>query len=118
MPTVTFAGEVIECPHGARLRDVLMKAGVSPHNGQARWFNCKGFGTCGTCAIEVVAGEVGPKNARERWRLDFPPHDAADGLRLACQIRVEDDLVVRKYPGFWGQHTTQAPRAEGSTSEE
>ena len=26
----------------------------------------------------------------------------ADGLRLACQLRVESDLVVEKLPGFWG----------------
>ena len=104
MPTVEFRGETIECESGATLRDVLLEAGESPHNGRAQWVNCRGFGTCGTCAVEIVEGEVGEKNAREEWRLDFPPHDSSDGLRLACQIQVEEDLHVRKHPGFWGQN--------------
>lgn len=109
MPTVTFNGRQIECEPGERLRDVLRRAGETPHNDNARWFNCKGFGTCGTCAVEIVAGEVGPKNGRERWRLDFPPHEEGAGLRLSCQVRVTEDLEVRKYPGFWGQHTEREP---------
>ena len=103
MPTITFRGQRIECDDGDTLRDVLLRAELTPHNGQARWFNCKGFGTCGTCAVEIVEGDVGPKNRREQWRLSFPPHDADDGLRLACQIEVHDDLVIRKHPSFWGQ---------------
>ena len=110
MPTVQFNGETIECESGERLRDVLLRAGQTPHNDKARWVNCRGFGTCGTCAVEVVDGEVGEKTAREEWRLDFPPHEADAGLRLACQIRVEEDLVVRKYPGFWGEQTDKEPR--------
>ena len=100
----------MECEVGARLRDVLLDAGLSPHNGQSQWFNCKGFGTCGTCAVEVIEGEVGPKNRREEWRLDFPPHQADSGLRLACQIRVEEDLVIEKHPGFWGEKVTPEER--------
>ena len=103
MPTITFRGKEIPCAVGERLRDVLLRADESPHNGNARWFNCKGFGTCGTCAVEILSGEVGPKNGRETWRLSFPPHREDAPLRLACQIRVEGDLVVRKHPGFWGQ---------------
>ena len=103
MPKVYFRGEVIECEAGTRLREVLLDAGLSPHNGQSRWFNCKGFGTCGTCAVEVVEGKVGPKSWREEWRLDFPPHQTDSRLRLACQIRVEEDLVIKKHEGFWGE---------------
>lgn len=109
MPTVTFNGTAIECESGERLRDVLLEAGETPHNDGAQYLNCRGFGTCGTCAVEIVEGDVDAKNAREEWRLDFPPHDADSGLRLACQIRVEEDLVVRKYPGFWGQNVDESP---------
>ncbi len=111
MPTIRFEGRDIECEQGERLRDVLLRAGVTPHNGSARYLNCRGFGTCGTCAVEIVDGDVGPKNNREQWRLDFPPHDEDDGLRLACQIEVVDDLVVRKYRGFWGQNVDESPRS-------
>lgn len=95
---------------GERLRDVLLAQGVTPHNGNASWFNCKGFGTCGTCAVEVREGELGERMAREKWRLDFPPHqsDRASGrLRLACQMRVEGDLEIVKHPGFWGENISE-----------
>lgn len=102
MPTVTVDGERIECESGARLRRVLLNAGVSPHNGPTA-LSCHGLGTCGTCAVEID-GAVAEPSARERARLDFPPHSTERGLRLACQVRVTDDLRVTKHDGFWGQH--------------
>ncbi|AXG06986.1 (2Fe-2S)-binding protein [Haloplanus rubicundus] len=103
MPTVTFEGERIQCETGARLRNVLLDAGHSPHNGPTA-LSCHGLGTCGTCAVEIE-GAVAEPTARERARLDFPPHTAERGLRLACQVRVTDDLTVTKHDGFWGHRT-------------
>jgi ferredoxin len=103
MPLVRFRDREIECETGEILRDVLRDAGVTPHNGLADTLNCGGLGTCGTCAV-AVEGSVSERNARERRRLSFPPHDPEDGLRLACQTRVRGDLTVTKHPGFWGQH--------------
>lgn len=103
MPTVRFQGRVIRAEAGANLRAVLRAAGVPPYNGSARWLNCRGLGTCGTCAVEV-RGLVSPPTARERWRLHFPPHRAGSGLRLACQCRILGDVEVVKHLGFWGQH--------------
>ncbi|MFC7129714.1 2Fe-2S iron-sulfur cluster-binding protein [Haloferax chudinovii] len=103
MPTVHFRGREIECDRGDVLRDVLRAAGESPHNGHSSWFNCRGGGSCGTCAVEV-RGPVTYRTKKERRRLRFPPHDADSGLRLACQTVVLGDLWVEKYPGFWGQH--------------
>lgn len=117
MPKVEFRGQVIECEPGERLRDVLLRAGLSPHNGKARFVNCRGLGSCGTCAVEVE-GQIGERTFMERWRLDFPPHDSTSGLRLACQIEVHEDLIVRKYPGFWGQRTDQAPQEVEPTEPE
>lgn len=104
MPTVEFRGESIDCERGAVLRDVLLAAGVSPHNGP-RAVSCHSLGTCGTCAV-AIEGEVSPRvpEGREAWRLDFSPHDSESGLRLACQVCVESDLVVEKFDGFWGQY--------------
>lgn len=108
MPTVRFRGQEIECETGAILRDVLLEAGVSPHNGRANTVNCLGHGSCGTCAV-AVSGEVTDRGRREQVRLSVPPHDPESGLRLACQTRVRGDVTVEKYPGFWGQHTDQDP---------
>lgn len=107
MPIITFHDKLIQTRAGTTLRDALLDAELSPHNGRARWFNCKGFGSCGTCAVKIE-GDVHEKTRMERWRLDFPPHDSEDGLRLACQVRVEADLVVTKYEGFWGQDVPSA----------
>jgi ferredoxin len=112
MPTVRYGDREIDCERGAVLRDVLLDAGAAAHNGTATRVNCRGHGTCGTCAV-AVEGPTSDPTARERWRLDFPPHEAGSGLRLACQTRVEGDLVVRKFPGFWGQHTDESPPSDG-----
>jgi ferredoxin len=103
MPSVWFQGQRLECKTGDTLRDVLLGAGLSPHNGRASWLNCRGLGTCGTCAVEVT-GPVSEKTARETWRLNFPPHRAPSPLRLSCQVKVMGDLTVVKHEGFWGEH--------------
>ncbi|MFC7134711.1 MULTISPECIES: 2Fe-2S iron-sulfur cluster binding domain-containing protein [Salinibaculum] len=102
MPTIEFQGETVECEAGATLRDVLLEAGLSPHNGPTA-VSCHGHGTCGTCAVDIE-GDVAEPSKRERRRLSFPPHDTDSGLRLACQVPVTADLVVTKHGGFWGQH--------------
>jgi hypothetical protein len=47
---------------------------------------------------------VSKQTSSERRRLSLPPHSPEDGLRLACQTRVQGDITVRKHDGFWGQH--------------
>lgn len=115
MPTVTFRGTELDCAEGAVLRDVLIDAGLSPHNGAADRLNCRGNGTCGTCAVEVRADSessaadadgdtpaVSGRGLVERGRLAVPPHTPESGLRLACRTRVYGDVTVIKHPGFWG----------------
>lgn len=102
MPTVRFRGETIECEEGAVLRNVLLDAGETPHNGTSHHLNCRGNGICGTCAVELD-GTVSDRNAKEESRLSKPPHDLECGLRLACQARVLGDVAVEKHDGFWGQ---------------
>ena len=102
MPTVEYAGERIECDRGATLRRVLLEAGHSVHNGP-RAVSCHGLGSCGTCAVELDGdGDIDEPTRREQLRLSVPPHSPDGGLRLACQVRVTDDLTVTKHGGFWG----------------
>lgn len=95
---------------GETLRTAALRRGVvSPHNGRSQLINCRGLGTCGTCAVELNDGRVDPfeRNTKERLRLSFPPHggqDQSPSLRLACQIQVRSDLNVTKRHGFWGQY--------------
>ncbi|NUB92254.1 (2Fe-2S)-binding protein [Haloterrigena sp. SYSU A558-1] len=113
MPTIEFRGREIECERGRILRDVLLEAGESPHNGRANWLNCRGHGTCGTCAV-AIEGDASEPTAAERRRLAIPPHDPDAGLRLSCQTRVEGDLAVRKYEGFWGQRVPDSETSAAS----
>ena len=97
---------------GELLRTALLRRGFSPHNNNSQLINCRGLGTCGTCAVEV-RGDVEPAEASqsERLRLSFPPHSPRANLRLACQCTVHGDVVVKKFEGFWGARPTLAPAA-------
>jgi ferredoxin len=102
MPKITFAGETLECRVGANLRRVLLDAQAPLYNGVAAAIHCRGLGTCGTCAVQIV-GPVSEITAVEHWRLGFPPHQRGSGLRLACQCKVLGDLHLTKHAGIWGQ---------------
>lgn len=106
---------------GETLRTAALRRGiVSPHNGRARLINCRGLGTCGTCAVEVeTMDSVEPRqrNAVERARLKFPPHGEhqSPNLRLACQVQIRGDVGVTKRTGFWGQYSDLAKQSQAKT---
>ena len=106
MPSVRFAGQTIECPQGANLRMVLIRARLPLYTVAARALHCRGHGTCGTCAVRVE-GEVSPLTRAEQRRLALPPHKLERGLRLACQVQVQGDVEVTKPPGFFGHRTDE-----------
>jgi ferredoxin len=106
VPTVRFAGQSIECLAGANLRMVLLRARLPLYHNVAKALHCRGFGTCGTCAVRIDGPVSGPTDAELR-RMSFPPHSRASGLRLACQVSVLGDVSVTKFEGFFGQRTSQ-----------
>ncbi len=108
MPKVQFVGQSIECPHGANLRVVLLRARLPLYTRVARAIHCRGHGTCGTCAVRVE-GPVSDPTPAELRRLRLPPHHLDAGLRLACQCSVLGDITVTKHEGLFGQ------RAESPT---
>ena len=105
----------IHIQKGELLRSAMLKSGHSPHNGRSRLINCRGLGTCGTCAVEIYCSsdasiEPHERSRKEEIRLSFPPHGSASQspyLRLACQVQVFDDIVLKKRTGFWGQGTDE-----------
>lgn len=99
---IVFMDQVIQAEAGENLRSCLMRNHLSPHNVSARFLNCKGIGTCGTCAVEVLEGTLPPAEGFELLRLSLPPHQNSN-RRLACKIQVHSDLVIKKCPGFWGE---------------
>lgn len=110
---------VFEAYDGELLRTAALRRGLaSPHNGRANLINCRGLGTCGTCAVVLSTNDdnddadnwLPPRNVVEILRLSVPPGHGANSaqhaqrLRLACQVAVHGNLTVQKYRGFWGQY--------------
>ena len=112
MPVVRFAaGSVetsIECIAGANLRMILLRARLPLYHTVAKAIHCRGFGTCGTCAVRIE-GAVSEPAAIERLRLALPPHARGSGLRLACQVSVLGDVRVVKHAGLFGQRVEAEP---------
>ncbi|NER29780.1 MAG: (2Fe-2S)-binding protein [Symploca sp. SIO1C4] len=110
MPEVTAQGKSFECEQGSNLRRVLLEHGVELYNGKAAIINCRGIGSCGTCAV-MIAGEVSKPNWKDLARRSLPPHSPTANLRLACQTKVLGDINVTKFDGFWGhkQETVWTP---------
>ena len=106
MPTVTVQGKTFTCEPEANLRKVLLKHDINLHNGRSKIINCRGIGSCGTCAVEII-GKVSPPNWKDRTRRSLPPHFLEQNRRLACQTKVLGDIEVIKYQGFWGQSNEQ-----------
>ena len=55
---------------------------------------CKGNARCSTCRILVLKGSLPPRTPKEQVladKLGLP-----DNVRLSCQVKVTDDLVVRR----------------------
>lgn len=102
MPNVIAQGKTIHCEMGANLRRVLITHHVDLYNGKSTLINCRGIGSCGTCAVQIE-GEVSEANWRDRARRSFPPHNPENKVRLACQTKVLGDIRVTKFNGFWGQ---------------
>ncbi|WP_017318291.1 2Fe-2S iron-sulfur cluster-binding protein [Mastigocladopsis repens] len=112
MPNIQAQGQTIECKRGANLRQILLQNGVDLYNSGAKVINCRGIGSCGTCAV-LVEGEVSTANWRDKARRSLPPHSPTKDLRLACQTKVLGDVKVTKYEGFWGQGSQIVWTSEG-----
>jgi ferredoxin len=102
LPIIHFAGQSVECPHGANLRVVLLRARLPLYTRVAEALHCRGRGVCGTCAVRVE-GSVSDPTPAELRRLRMPPHQPDSGLRLACQCNVLGDVTITKHAGLWGQ---------------
>ncbi|MCM0592038.1 MAG: 2Fe-2S iron-sulfur cluster-binding protein [Gloeotrichia echinulata IR180] len=102
MPRVLAQGQTIECDRNVNLRKILLQNGIDLYNGGANLINCRGIGSCGTCAVKVE-GEVSAANWRDKTRRSLPPHSPTSDRRLACQTEVLGDVRVTKFAGFWGE---------------
>lgn len=113
MPKVLAQGKTIECEKKANLRKVLLHNGIDLYNGGASFINCRGIGSCGTCAVKVE-----PEVSAANWRSEceaiaLPYHSPISNLRKKSQTQVLGDVKVTKFDGFWGQGSQIVWTAEG-----
>jgi uncharacterized 2Fe-2S/4Fe-4S cluster protein (DUF4445 family) len=76
-------GQVIEVERGTPLQDCLFPYGVE--------FPCGGRGRCRGCRVKVLSGSL-PITPEEQRLLE--PSELAEGWRLACRGRAEEDLKL------------------------
>jgi ferredoxin len=81
---------------GANLREAAIAAKLGIYAHIFKLLNCRGRGLCTTCRVEIVSGQVAERNEVENKNLARALKKNPN-LRLACQITVEDNLVVRTH---------------------
>ena len=88
--------KTIEVAPGVNLREAAIAEKIGIYAHIFKLLNCRGRGLCTTCRVEIVSGEVTPRNDLENKNLKKPLKKNPN-LRLACQITVDDNLVVRSH---------------------
>jgi len=91
MPRLTVQGErSVEVPAGKRLVLALEdEAGIDQLHA------CGGQARCTTCRVRFIAGEPQQMTSAERDVLQLKGLLDSQGLRLSCQILVENDMEVQ-----------------------
>lgn len=107
MPKITFIEHdgtvhVVDAAVGDTLMEAALKGSVSGIVGE-----CGGACTCATCLVHVDpawVAKTGSRNEEEEAQLDFA-FDVQETSRLACQIKVTDDLegLVVRTPAYQGR---------------
>lgn len=86
----------IQVEPGVNLREAAIANRVSIYPHIFKLLNCRGRGLCSSCRVEIVSGKVSPRNEVEENNLKRALKKNPN-VRLACQIQVEDNLVVRSH---------------------
>lgn len=87
----------IQAESGESLRAAAIRNKFSVYPHIKKILNCRGRGLCTSCAVEVVSGGVAPRNQIEDEKLKSAK---SPGIRLACQLAVTDNLVVKTQSSF------------------
>ncbi len=98
MPKLTFINENQEIlvSGGSNLRQQALEHKIDIYKLKGKMMNCGGYGQCGTCIVEVVAGasQLSPRTDVEVRKLKQKP----DTYRLACQTLVQGNATIKTKP--------------------
>jgi ferredoxin len=84
----------IQVESGENLRQAAIRNKFSIYAHIHKILNCRGRGLCTACTVQIVAGNVDSRNETEIEKLTQKPSD----FRMACQVAVNEDLVVKTHP--------------------
>lgn len=115
MPLITFEkeGKTIACNAGINLRKLAKKNGISVYTGLKKLLNCHGDGLCGTCEVEIISAEnLSPRTRMEEVQLKDKPLQR----RLACQVTVHGDMLIRTHPPKWAPLPVEEPEEQSQTA--
>jgi ferredoxin len=89
-------GQEVMAAGGANLRVKAVENGIDLYTLMGKMMNCGGYGQCGTCVVEVVAGleNLEPRTPVEIKRFKNKP----DNYRLACQSIVQGPVSIVTKP--------------------
>src|SRR3984893_14150689 len=92
MPSVTYFHEITleDVPKGQILLDLSIRYRI-PHLHQ-----CGGYGRSTTCRVQILDGLSNVSPLGEGERDGDPRRVGYEFTRLACQTRVEGDVVIRR----------------------
>jgi uncharacterized 2Fe-2S/4Fe-4S cluster protein (DUF4445 family) len=99
--TASQAAEIIQSKISVRTDEQILQLSISPETSVRDALDatelrvraaCCGHGGCGACQIRTVSGEFNQPTLVERQKL--LPEDLADGIRLACQLRILGDSIL------------------------
>ena len=94
MANVKFVNEdkEISVADGANLRFKALENRIDIYTFSGKLMNCGGYGQCGTCVVDVVAGgeNLSPRTPVEERKLKKWPASC----RLACQATVQGPVSV------------------------
>jgi ferredoxin len=103
VPHVRFIGKgdrelTFEVGFGSNLFKAAFSQSAPLFNGPLKLLHCRGKGYCGACFVEVLRGAAALPERTEVERKKL--RKAPDRVRLACQVSITTDVVVRKPPGI------------------
>ena len=88
--------KTLTAPAGVNVRQLLVDNGINVYQSVTRWTNCKGKQLCGTCIVNVTAGNImtNRKSMDEASTLRENP----DTYRLSCVTFAYGDVTVETFP--------------------
>lgn len=89
MPTIVVGDKELNGEEGKKLVLVLEDHGIDIMH------MCGGHAQCGTCRVEVLGGSVEPMSPLELRTLQTKGVATDGHIRLSCQLRVKEDIVVQ-----------------------